>query len=260
MESLNKQKKLLKCPRESAGIISYLTFAWVLKIFFKGNKKTLSENDLYQPLKDQEAESLGSNLECEAEKGSTLLKCLVQVFGFRILMQGIILLIVECGIKILPPIFLSRIIILYSNSDEGNVSAAALYSAGIVLSILLNVIILHSFNVSNLNLGFMMKTGISSLIYRKCLRLSKTSLGKISTGKIVNMMSTDAGKFEAVVLWMHYLWVGPIQTILVTYLMYQEVKIYLSMLVTITHFHLNIDWCVSFIRSCDFNSFSSTST
>jgi len=227
MESLNNNYDLPKCPRESASLISYLTFAWVLKIFFKGNKKTLSENDLYQPLKEQVAETLGSDLESEAEKGSTLLKCLIKVFGFRIFLQGVILLIVECGIKILPPIFLRQIIIFYSNSNEDSASTAALYSMGIILSILLNIIILHAFNVSNLNLGFMMKTGISSLIYRKCLRLSKTSLGSISTGKIVNMMSTDAGKFEAIVLWMHYLWIGPIQTILVTYLMYQEVRLYL---------------------------------
>lgn len=224
MESLNKHNELPKCPRESIGLISYLTFAWVLKIFFKGNQKTLSENDLYQPMKDQIAETLGSDLEREADRGSKFLKCLFQVFGFRIFIQGIILLIVECGVKILPPIFLSQIIILYSNSNEGSASAAAMYSVGIILAILMNIIISHACNVSNLNLGFMMKTGVSSLIYRKCLKLSKTSLGRISTGKIINMMSTDAGKFEAVVFWMHYLWVGPIQTVLVTCLMYQQVK------------------------------------
>lgn len=225
MESLNKSNKLPQCPRESAGFVSYLTFAWVLKIFSKGNRKTLDEDDLYQPLKDQKSDTLGSDLEREIEKSKTLFKCLVKVFGFRLLAQGMILLFLECGIKLLPPIFLSRIIIFYSNQNEDSLGVVAGYSVGIIFSILLNVIILHAFNVSNMNLGFMMKTGVSSLIYRKCLRLSKTYIGKISTGKIVNMMSTDVAKFEAVVLWMHYLWVGPIQTILVTYLMYEEVSI-----------------------------------
>lgn len=224
MESANNTKNLPRCPRESVGFVSYLTFAWVLKIFFKGNRKTLDEDDLYQPLKDQKADTLGSDLEREIVKCKSLLLCLVQVFGFRLLLQGIVLLFLECGLKILPPIFLSRIIIFYSNQNN-DVSHAAVvwYSMGIIFAILLNVIILHAFNVSNLNLGFMMKTGVSSLIYRKCLKLSMTYMGKISTGKIVNMMSTDVAKFEAVVLWMHYLWVGPVQTIFVTYMMYREV-------------------------------------
>lgn len=223
MESLNKYNELPKCPRESVGFVSYLTFAWVLKIFFKGNKKTLCEDDLYQPLKEQRSDTLGSDLAGKVNSGSSLLKSLITIFGFKLFAQGLILLFLECGIKILPPIFLSRIIIFYSNSNEDSVSAVVGYSVGIILSILLNVVILHAFNVSNLNIGFMMKTGISSLIYRKCLKLSKISIANISTGKIVNMMSTDVGKFESVVLWMHYLWVGPIQTILVTCLMYQEV-------------------------------------
>lgn len=224
MESLNKTNELPQCPR--VGFFSYITFAWVLKIFYKGNKKTLDEDDLYQPFKDQKSDTLGSDLEREADKSGTLLKCLLKVFGGRLLMQGMVLLFLECVLKILPPIFLSRIIIFYSNENEVSLDNVAWYSAGIILSILLNVVILHAFNVSNLNLGFMMRTGVSSLIYRKCLGLSKSYLGNISTGKIINMMSTDVAKFEAVVLWMHYLWVGPIQTILVTFLMYQEVDLY----------------------------------
>lgn len=223
MESLVKRDDLPKCPQESAGYLSQLTFAWVLKIFIKGNKKTLCEDDLYQPLKEQKADKLGSDLEAALDKRSSLSKCLIQVFGFRVFIQGMILLFLECGLKILPPIFLSRIIIFYSNSNDGSLSEVAWYSSGIICTTLVSVVILQAFYVSNLNLGFMMKTGVSSMIYRKCMRLSKTSIGKISTGKIVNMMSTDVGKFEAVVSWMHYLWVGPVQTVLVTYLMYQEV-------------------------------------
>ncbi|XP_037046173.1 probable multidrug resistance-associated protein lethal(2)03659 [Bradysia coprophila] len=227
METLNQTKRLPKCPSESVNICSYLTFAWVLKIFFKGNRKTLDESDLYQPLKDQKADTLGNDLEKETEGNTSLLKCLLRTFGFRLLQQGIILLFIECGVKILPPIFLSHIITYYSNQN-GTVTSTddvVWYSVGIILAILLNVVIVHAFDVSNLNLGFMIKTGVGSLIYRKCLRLSKAYVGKITTGKIINMMSTDVAKFEAVVLWMHYLWVGPLQTILVTWLMYREIGI-----------------------------------
>lgn len=194
MESLIQPNNLPKCPREKANFVSVLTFSWVLQIFFKGKKKTLGTEDLYQPLQDQKAEGLGSDLEEAWDEKPNFLSCLKAVFGFRILSQGLILLLIECGIKILPPIFLSRIIMFHSNPDSKNSKEALWYSVGIILSVFFNVLFLHAFNVSNLNLGFMMKTGACSMIYRKCMRLSKTAIGSITTGKIVNMMSNDVGK------------------------------------------------------------------
>lgn len=194
MESLSKQSELPKCPRENANLCSYLTFTWILQVFIKGRKKTLGVDDLYQPVKKQKSNQLGDDLEKALKKSSSLFLSFVDVFGFEIFYQGIILLFIECGIKILPPIFLSSIIHYYSKSEEKSQTEAFWYTIGIIVSIFLNVLILHSFNLSNLNLGFTMKTSVSSIIYRKCLRLSKASVGKITTGKIVNMMSTDVGK------------------------------------------------------------------
>lgn len=195
MESLNKHNELPKCPRESANFLSYLTFSWVLKIFFKGNKKTLGLEDLYQPLKEQKAEDLGSSLERAWKKEPNLTSCFISVFGMKLFTQGLILLCLECGVKILPPIFLSRIIKFYSSTQDGSQAEVAWYSAGIIFAVFLNVLILHAFNVTNLNLGFMMKTGACSMIYRKCLKLSRSDIGRITTGKIVNMMSNDVGKY-----------------------------------------------------------------
>lgn len=194
MESLNKRSDLRKCPRENASWLSYFTFFWVLQIFFKGKNKTLGEEDLFQPLRDQKADILGSELEEAFTKKSDLFRSFVEVFGYKVLVQGLILLFLECGVKILPPIFLSRIIAFYSDSEERSRSEAVWYSIGIISAVFLNVLILHAFNVSNLSLGFSMKTGACSLLYRKCLRLSNTTIGKITTGKIVNMMSNDVAK------------------------------------------------------------------
>lgn len=194
MESLTARQQLPKCPREGVSWISYLTFSWVMKIFFKGRAKTLGPEDLYQPLQEQHSDSLGARLEEAWQETPNLRSCFVKVFGVKILRQGLILLFIECGIKILPPIFLSRIIAFYSRNGNESQAEAVWYSIGIVLAILLHVLILHAFNVTNLNLGFMMKTGTCSLIYRKCLKLSKTTIGNITTGKIVNMMTNDVGK------------------------------------------------------------------
>ena len=194
MESLNKRNLLPKCPRENANFLSFITFYWILEIFFKGRSKTLGPEDLYQPMKDQKSERLGTKLDKSYRKKPELTSCFIDVFGSTIIIQGLILLVLECGMKILPPIFLSRIIKFYSNPNESSKIEVVAYSIAIIVSTFLNVLVLHAFNVTNLNCGFNMKTGASSMIYRKCLKLSKTSLGKITTGKIVNLISNDVGK------------------------------------------------------------------
>lgn len=61
------------------------------------------------------------------------------------------------------------------------------------------------------------------MIYRKCLRLTKTDLGEISTGHIINLISNDLGRMDTFIQFTHYLWLAPLQALMVTYLMYQEV-------------------------------------
>lgn len=51
---------------------------------------------------------------------------------------------------------------------------------------------------SNVYLNFQARVAFSSLIYRKALRLSKSSLGKSTIGHMVNLMSNDIGKFDQV--------------------------------------------------------------
>ena len=73
-----------------------------------------------------------------------------------------------------------------------------------------------------------MRIAVSAMIYNKCLKLSRTALGSISLGKIVNMLSSDVGRFDSTAFGIHYLWVGPIQTIVVTALIYNEVGLKFS--------------------------------
>ena len=50
-----------------------------------------------------------------------------------------------------------------------------------------------------------------------------TALGETTAGQIVNLMSNDVNRFDVAVIFLHYLWIGPIETLVVTYLMWMEV-------------------------------------
>jgi ATP-binding cassette subfamily C (CFTR/MRP) protein 4 len=47
-------------------------------------------------------------------------------------------------------------------------------------------------------------------------------MGHTTAGQVVNLLSNDVNRFDLVPIFMHFLWVGPLETLLCSYLMYRE--------------------------------------
>lgn len=54
------------------------------------------------------------------------------------------------------------------------------------------------------------------------LRLSHTSLGLTSIGNIINLMSNDVNRFDLALIHLHYIWLMPIQAVILTYFTYKS--------------------------------------
>lgn len=65
----------------------------------------------------------------------------------------------------------------------------------------------------------------SGLIYRKALRISKSSTQEGQNGKIINLLSNDLAKFEVAFIYIHEVWKGPLQAILFMVVIYKEIGI-----------------------------------
>ncbi|XP_044250789.1 probable multidrug resistance-associated protein lethal(2)03659 [Drosophila takahashii] len=225
-----KGNDLPENPREQSNIFSILSFWYTIPTFLKGHKVTLDTKDLYRPLREHKSETLGNKLcsawEMELEthkKNASLLRTLLRVFGWYFGFLGLVLFIME-AVLTMQPTFLVKLISSFSHNSEFKGSAYA-YVAGVILCNVCCVTLLHPFAFAITHLGLKIRVGLSSMIYRKALRLSKSSLGEISAGHIITLISNDLNRVDSVLQYTHILWLGPLQTFLVTYLLYKEVGV-----------------------------------
>uniref|UniRef100_A0A8D1I660 Multidrug resistance-associated protein 4 n=1 Tax=Sus scrofa TaxID=9823 RepID=A0A8D1I660_PIG len=65
----------------------------------------------------------------------------------------------------------------------------------------------------------------SSLVAQRALCLSNSATRETGTGQIVNLLSNDVNRFDQVTMFLHFLWVGPLQAVVVTTLLWMEVGI-----------------------------------
>ncbi|XP_034663833.1 probable multidrug resistance-associated protein lethal(2)03659 [Drosophila subobscura] len=239
MQSM-KADELPENPRETSNIFSSLMFCFAMPTFFKGRKKTLDENDLYRALKEHKSDTLGAQLseawEREVEKKRkkkktpSLLKASVDVFGWRLAGLGLVLFILEIGFRVTQPLFLGGLVAFYADSsnqegDGENQVKAYLYALGVILCSAFNVLLMHPYMLGMFHLGMKARIAMTSMIYRKALRLSRTALGDTTIGQVVNLISNDVGRLDLSVIHMNYLWLGPVEIGIITYLMYREIGV-----------------------------------
>ncbi|KAL6424783.1 hypothetical protein ACFW04_010016 [Cataglyphis niger] len=246
------QTEKVKNPRAAANILSALTFSWVLRTFWVGYRRDLEVTDLYTPLKEHTSGILGVKIakawekECEAYKrrlkknattGSlkkvsepSLLRVIIKCFGFKVLLYGILLAVMEILLRLLQPIFLGQLL-RYYNTQEVDEFHAYLYAAGIILCSAVNVFIIHPYMMGILHMGMKIRIACCSLIYRKTLKLTRTALGETTIGQAVNLLSNDVNRFDISIIFLHYLWIGPLETIIITFFMYYFLDIGISAII-----------------------------
>lgn len=226
-------------PQESANCISKLTFAWILKFLYKGTKTDLKVKDLYKSLSCNKSERLTNLLEANWNKQldisqakntkPSLYKAIQNTFFWKYMFQGMILFFYYSILRPVQPVLLAVFIGLFSENneveEETRLHNMFLYGGLIVLTSFILLFFNHHTNLLLAETGMQIRIACCSLLYRKLLRLSKTSLGQSSAGKIVNLLSNDVNRFDLVALLLHYIWIMPIQAVIVTYFIWQQVQI-----------------------------------
>lgn len=124
------------------------------------------------------------------------------------------------------PICLGRLVTYFAKTEPQTVTLgeAYLYATGIVVSTAL-LLSIHPFTLYATKTCCNVRTACSGLIYKKLLRIPKSSAKDGAPGQIINLLSNDLVKFDFVFFFIHELWKGPLQLILSFVVIYMEIGV-----------------------------------
>nr|CAD7572167.1 unnamed protein product [Timema californicum] len=221
---------------------------WLKDLFWIGTKKDLEYSDLYNTLPSQLSDKLGDELESpkfnciptnlcsrnwdkemeaarDTQRAPSLLRVLWKTYAWSYMWYGALTLVLTCGLRITTPIFLASLIAYFNPESTYTKSDAYMYAAALITCSLTTALCAHNISFGNQVVGMKIRVACCSLVYRKTLRLSRTALGQTETGKMVNLLSNDVNRFEQLTYFLHYLWVLPIQTIIIIAIIWQWVGV-----------------------------------
>ncbi|XP_031639826.1 multidrug resistance-associated protein 4-like, partial [Contarinia nasturtii] len=222
-------RKLLKNPRNGANFLSVVFFGWSIPIFKKTYNNVLHPNDVFEPIDEDYSDRLGDRLEkhWEAERVKkvrpSLLRALFKTFWFEVLVLAIFCMFTDCICRLIYAFLFERLLSYFrENSDVTGDDALMYGSIFFVLTVCYGIALLH-YLYRGMCCSMKLRVALSSIIYRKTLRLSQRSLSNIAPAKLVNLLSNDVQRCNTVSL-LHPLWISPLVSIIAAYILWTEIQ------------------------------------
>lgn len=126
--------------------------------------------------------------------------------------------------RIIQPLCLGSLLMYFvPGQTDVSKTEAYYYASGIVLTVLFNGLFFHPFIFFIYECGMKFRLGCSALIYKKVLRLSKSTSYTGMNGQVINLLTNDVSKFEVMFCYIHDVWKGPIEILCMGYIIYSEV-------------------------------------
>lgn len=152
----------------------------------------------------------------------SILKAIWKVFWFRYLLTNQITFWGEVAIRLFQPLMVGTLVKYLSQTDADinriTDEVAYGYAAAIIVSSVVFAFSRHIAFVLVLRIGNNIRTALTVMIYKKVLKLSKSSFEKTNIGNILNVLANDLLRFEDFSWQFIYLLIAPVMSIIVIYL------------------------------------------
>ncbi|KAK9888735.1 hypothetical protein WA026_000961 [Henosepilachna vigintioctopunctata] len=218
-------------PENGSSTISKIFFWWLLPFVKYSYQKNIGTQDVFSTTEADTSKDLTDILErhwtdeINNRKGNPkLLVAIRKTFLTSYTKIGILVLLRALLSTYSVPALLAGLVDSFSEVPQNKMKALYLGCALVFVNFT-NSVLWHHSSLMTSRIGMRVRIACSSLMYRKVLRLNKTSLDDTNVGQLVNLLSNDVNRFDLAAQYSHYIWVMPIQAMIGIWIMYRTIGI-----------------------------------
>ncbi|MCO5564932.1 hypothetical protein L7F22_018602 [Adiantum nelumboides] len=213
------------CPECRVGLLSRLFFTWMTPLMKHGFERPVVEADIWQLDKWDQTEKLYKifekcwERECATNKPS-LLRALHRSLGARFWLAAIFKIGSDAS-EFVGPVMLNLLLQSMQRGEPGYIGY--FYAASIFFGVMGGVLCDGQYYQNVLRVGFRTRATLVAAIFRKSLRITQEGRKGFTSGKILNLMTSDAESLQQICSQLHGLWSAPIRIVVCVYLLHKQI-------------------------------------
>ncbi|KAL4562252.1 hypothetical protein LXL04_034450 [Taraxacum kok-saghyz] len=207
------------CPERHAHIFSRIYFGWMTPLMEQGYRKPITEKDVWTLDTWDQTDTLSRKFQKywaeESQKSKPfLLRCLNNCVGGRFWFGGLFKVGSDLSQFVGPSL------------QRGDPSwIGYVYAFSIFVGVSLGVLCEAQYFQNAARTGFRIRSILVAAVFRKSLRLTNEARKNFPSGKITNMITTDANALQQVCNQLHGLWSAPFRIVVSMILLYQQLGV-----------------------------------
>ena len=194
--------------------IQVALWSWVRPILSLGNHRVLVDDDLDELSPNDTCSASLGKLHHGDEEWPGTWKIIKRSFLTDAVISGAILFL-NVGPRIAQPLLLREIIRYLSSEPAQPAYVGYLSAIGLGACSALQAVIHQQVFYRSSRVGMHVRHALSSAIYKRLLAIDTASLHNTTAAQTINLVANDAGKFEELSIYLHYLWEAPLEAALV---------------------------------------------
>ncbi|KAG5234890.1 ABC transporter family member [Salix suchowensis] len=215
------------CPERHANLFSRIFYWWLTPLMKQAHKRPISEKDVWELDTWDQTETLMKKFQtCWVEESQRPKPCLLRALnnslGGRFWLGGFFKIGYDLS-KFMGPVVLSHLLQSMQRGDPAWVGYV--YAFIIFLGMLFSALCEPRYYQNVLRVGFRLRSTLVAGIFRKSLKLTQDGQKNFPSGKITNMITTDADALQQICLLLHELWSAPFSITMSMVLLYQQLGV-----------------------------------
>ncbi|KAL5771882.1 hypothetical protein ACOSQ2_011806 [Xanthoceras sorbifolium] len=215
------------CPERHASIFSRIYFGWITPLMQLGYRKPITEKDVWKLDTWDRTETLIEKFQrCWIKESQRpkpwLLRALNNSLGGRFWFGGFFKIGNDLS-QFVGPVLLNHLLQSMQRGDPTWIGYV--YAFLIFIGVTFGVLSEAQYFQNVWRVGFRLRSTLVAAIFRKSLRLTHESRKNFPSGKITNMITTDANALQQISQQLHGLWSAPFRITMAMVLLYQQLGV-----------------------------------